>query len=182
VKARAFWIVGYVATIFVANWSLSHVGDCSQPGPCTVPVWPGVAAPSGVVFVGLAFTLRDLVQETFGRYWTIVAILTGALLSAALSPQLALASGTAFLFSELADFGVYTPMRERTWLGAVAASNSVGLVVDSVLFLTLAFGSLDFLAGQIIGKLEMTVLAVAVLLLVKGRRAVLARDAHANLA
>jgi uncharacterized PurR-regulated membrane protein YhhQ (DUF165 family) len=35
---------------------------------------------------------------------------------------------------------------------AVLASSLVGLVADSVLFLWLAFGSLDFLAGQIVGK------------------------------
>jgi hypothetical protein len=33
-------------------------------------------------------------------------------------------------------------------------------VVDSVVFLFLAFGSLDFLAGQIIGKAWMVVLAL----------------------
>jgi putative transposase len=36
---------------------------------------------------------------------------------------------------------------------AVAASNLVGLVIDSVLFLQVAFGSLDFIEGQIIGKI-----------------------------
>jgi uncharacterized PurR-regulated membrane protein YhhQ (DUF165 family) len=35
---------------------------------------------------------------------------------------------------------------------AVLASSLIGLLVDSVLFLWLAFGSLNFLAGQIIGK------------------------------
>ena len=36
----------------------------------------------------------------------------------------------------------------------------VGLVADSVLFLWLAFGSLDYLAGQIVGKLWMVLLAL----------------------
>jgi uncharacterized PurR-regulated membrane protein YhhQ (DUF165 family) len=43
---------------------------------------------------------------------------------------------------------------------AVLASSLVGLVADSILFLWLAFGSLDFLAGQIIGKLWMVLLAL----------------------
>jgi len=43
---------------------------------------------------------------------------------------------------------------------AVVASSIVGLVIDSVIFLWLAFGSLEFLIGQIIGKLWMVVLAV----------------------
>jgi hypothetical protein len=41
----------------------------------------------------------------------------------------------------------------------------VGLVVDSVLFLALAFGSLEFLAGQVVGKAWVTALSVAVVAL-----------------
>jgi queuosine precursor transporter len=156
-------LAGYIATIFLANLSLQYLGWCAPGGPCVVPVWPGLVAPSGVLWAGLAFTLRDLVQEEHGRLWTVVAIVVGAGLSALVSPQFAAASGLAFLLSELADFAVYTPLRRRNWIAAVALSNSVGLVADSVLFLSLAFGSLDFLAGQIVGKLWMTLLAVILL-------------------
>jgi uncharacterized PurR-regulated membrane protein YhhQ (DUF165 family) len=148
-------LVGYIAVIVLANWAISTFG--------VVPVGFGLAAPAGVYFAGLAFTLRDLVQEQLGRAWTVVAIVAGAAVSAVISPQFALASGLAFLLSELADFVVYTPLRHRNWLAAVALSNTVGLVADSALFLGLAFGSLEFLAGQIVGKLWMTVLAVALL-------------------
>ena len=143
-------LAAYIATIFAANWAIATFGP--------VPVGFGLVAPAGVYFAGLAFTLRDLTQERLGRRWTLVAIAVGALLSAVVSPQFALASGAAFLLSELADFVVYTPLRERAWLAAVAASNVVGLIADSALFLWLAFGSLDFLAGQIVGKAWMTVL------------------------
>ena len=173
------WLVGYIATIFLANWFIGNVGDCSQPGPCVIPVWPGIYAPSGVLMVGLAFTLRDLTQESMGRWWTFGAIVIGAGLSAFVSPGLALASGAAFLLSETSDMLVYTPLRRRNWLASVAASNVVGLFVDSLLFLWLAFGSLAFLAGQVIGKAEMTVLAVLVLW---GLRALLPRRMHAELA
>jgi hypothetical protein len=40
----------------------------------------------------------------------------------------------------------------------------VGLVIDSILFLQIAFGSLDFIEDQIIGMLWTTVFAVVVLL------------------
>jgi uncharacterized PurR-regulated membrane protein YhhQ (DUF165 family) len=149
------WALAYIATIFGANLLITHVG--------VVPVGFGLVAPAGVYCAGLAFTFRDLTQDTLGRAWTFGAIVIGAGLSALLSPQLALASGTAFLLSELADLAVYTPLRERHWLAAVAVSNTVGLLVDSVLFLLLAFGSLEFLPGQIVGKWWMTALAVAVL-------------------
>lgn len=123
----------------------------------------GLMAPAGVYFAGLAFSLRDGLQETGGRLWVLGAILVGATLSAGLSGPLAVASGFAFLLSELADYAVYTPLRSRGWLPAVAVSNIVGLIVDSALFLWLAFGSLDFLAGQIVGKVYMTALAVALI-------------------
>ncbi len=154
-------LAGYIATIFAANWAIERYG--------LVSVGFGYSAPAGVYFAGLAFTMRDLTQEFLGRIWTVVAILVGAALSALVSPDFALASGVAFLFSETADFAVYTPLRERGWLGAVAASNAVGLVVDSMLFLWLAFDSLEFLRGQIIGKAWMTALAVVVLWAVRRR-------------
>lgn len=148
-------LVGYVLTIVLANLAIAAIG--------LVPVGFGLMAPAGVYFAGLAFTLRDAVQETAGRRWSIAAILVGAAISALLSPALALASGAAFLLSELADLAVYTPLRRRSWIAAVATSNTVGLVIDSALFLWLAFGSLEFLAGQVIGKTWMTLLAVALL-------------------
>lgn len=155
--AATKWIVlaSYIAMVPLANWTLQTFGILDLGG---------LLIPAGTLWAGLAFTLRDLVQDRLGRWWTIGAIFVGAALSVLVSPQLALASGTAFLFSELADFGVYTPLQRRHWLLAVGASNTVGLVIDSVLFLTLAFGSLQFLAGQIVGKGVMTLLAIAVLM------------------
>jgi len=156
-------LIGYIAVIVLANWAIETFG--------IVPVGFGLAAPAGVYFAGLAFTLRDLTQEQLGRQWTVGAIVIGAAVSALVSPAFALASGVAFLLSELADFAVYTPLRDRNWLAAVALSNTVGLTIDSALFLMLAFGSLDFLAGQVVGKLWMTLLAVAVLWLWRRRLA-----------
>jgi hypothetical protein len=45
---------------------------------------------------------------------------------------------------------------------AVAASNLVGSLIDSALFLWLAFGSLDHLAGQVVGKALMIAAAVPI--------------------
>ena len=129
-----------------------------------IPVAPGIMAPSGVLMVGLALVLRDLVQRRLGARWAIAAILAGAALSALLAPPaLVLASGTAFLLSELADFAVYTPLQRRRLVLAVVASGLVGLVIDTLLFLQLAFGSLDFLSGQIIGKAWIVLLSIPVI-------------------
>jgi uncharacterized PurR-regulated membrane protein YhhQ (DUF165 family) len=105
--------------------------------------------------------LRDLVQRRLGVEFGIGAIIAGAAISAAFSPaSLVLASACAFMLSEFADFAIYTPLARRRLVLAVVLSSLVGLVVDSVIFLWLAFGSLDFLMGQIVGKLWMVVLAI----------------------
>jgi uncharacterized PurR-regulated membrane protein YhhQ (DUF165 family) len=98
------------------------------------------------------------------------AILVGAAISAALAPPaLVVASAAAFLLSEFADFAVYTPLAQRRLVAAVAASSLAGLVVDSIVFLYLAFGSLDFLAGQILGKLWMVLIALPLIAYLRRR-------------
>jgi uncharacterized PurR-regulated membrane protein YhhQ (DUF165 family) len=42
------------------------------------------------------------------------------------------------MWSEAVDLIVYTPLERRSWPAAVAASNTVGAVVDTLLFLTIA--------------------------------------------
>jgi uncharacterized PurR-regulated membrane protein YhhQ (DUF165 family) len=110
---------------------------------------------------GAALVLRDLVQRRLGLAASSLAILAGAVLSALLAPPaLVIASAAAFLLSEFADLAVYTPLARRGLIVAVAASSVVGLVVDSIVFLWLAFGSLEFLLGQIVGKAWMVLLSV----------------------
>jgi uncharacterized PurR-regulated membrane protein YhhQ (DUF165 family) len=156
------FLVLFGLTIPVANYLIGHVGTtCVPNGPCLIPVLPGMMAPSGVTMIGIALVLRDLVQRRLGAGIAVIAIVAGALLSALIAPRaLVIASGTAFLFSELADFAVYTPLARRRLVFAIVASSLVGLVVDSVIFLWLAFGSLDFLSGQIVGKAWMVLLSI----------------------
>jgi len=118
-------------------------------------------APSGVLMAGIALVLRDLVQRRLGVMASSLAILAGAALSALLAPPaLVIASAVAFLLSEFADLGVYTPLARRGLVVAVVASGVAGLVVDSIVFLWLAFGSLDFLSGQVVGKAWMVLLSI----------------------
>ncbi len=159
----AWWLfAAFLACIPAANWMIGNLGTtCVPDGPCLVPVAPGIMAPSGVLMVGLALVLRDLVQRRMGIGWVLAAIVGGALLSGLFAPPaLVVASASAFLLSELADFAVYTPLQRRRLVLAVFASSMVGLVIDSLVFLQLAFGSLEFLAGQVIGKAWMVLLAL----------------------
>lgn len=145
-RSTALALAGYIGSIVGANWAIAQFG-------VVAPL--GIAAPAGVFFAGLALSLRDALHEAGGRRWVLAGILAGAALSAWLSGPLALASGAAFLVSEAADLAVYEPLRRRSWAAALALSNTVGAVVDSALFLLLAFGSLDFLGGQVFWKVAM---------------------------
>jgi queuosine precursor transporter len=163
------YLIGFMACIPAANWLIGNAGtECVPQGPCLIPVAPGIMAPSGVLMIGLALVLRDLVQRRLGAMWAVLAIIVGAAASSVLAPAaLVVASGVAFLVSELADFAVYTPLQKKRLVLAVFASGIVGLVIDSLLFLQLAFGSLDFLSGQIIGKAWMVVLALPLIWLIR---------------
>lgn len=160
-----FAFLAYLATIPAANWLIGHFGAfCIPNGPCMIPVGFGLAAPSGVLLVGIAFVLRDIVHRQLGWRWASAAIAAGSVLSLLVAPPaLALASVAAFALSEALDQAVYAPLWRRRLVLAVLLSGLVGAAVDSAVFLWLAFGNLDFIAGQIVGKMWMVGLAAIVL-------------------
>ncbi|SFK32007.1 hypothetical protein SAMN05216467_2871 [Cellulomonas sp. KH9] len=153
-----------------------------------VPVGFGLSATAGTFAAGAALALRDVTQDSLGRRGVLAVVVAGAGLSFLLAdPFIALASAAAFLLSELADFAVYTPLRRRSrlgdrrWAAAVIASNVVGAVVDTVVFLTVAFGAAAVLPatpGQLVGKAWATVAFLAVGWAVS--RAVLRESVHAE--
>lgn len=167
-----FLFLAFVATVPVANWLIGNVGtECIPDGPCLIPVGFGLAAPSGVLMVGVALVLRDAVQERLGAAAAVVAICAGALLSAFVAPSaIVVASAVAFLLSELADMAVYTPLRKRQLAAAVLASGIAGAFIDSAVFLWLAFGSLDFVAGHTLGKIWMSAAAIIPLMIIRKYR------------
>lgn len=151
---------GYVLTIPGANLMLVHVGWAMQDGgPRLLPVGFGLMAPSGVFMVGASLWLRDVVQDYYGTRWASVAIAAGIFLTAILAPPpLVVASACAFALSELCDFAIYTPLRKKSAWVATIASGLAGSVVDSAIFLLVAFGSLAFVEGQVVGKILITLL------------------------
>jgi queuosine precursor transporter len=148
-------MIGYLLSVVACNVASVH--------------WPplvvgGLLVPSGTVFAGMSLTARDLVHDELGARGVVAGIAAGAGLSAVLaSPQIAVASVAAFTASEIVDALVYTRLRRRTRLGAVAVSNAGGLVVDSALFVLLAFGNFAAVSGQIVGKSIATLLTVGAL-------------------
>lgn len=170
---RTLPALAFLACIVAANVVTSHYG--------LIPVGFGLRATAGTYLAGATFVLRDLVDDLAGRRAVLALIVAGAVLSLALAdPAIALASAAAFLLSELADWTVYRPLRRRGYVRAALASNLVGAVVDSVVFLSLAGDVLHVtlgtaMPGQLVGKLTIT---AAVLVLVGvARRARTARAA-----
>lgn len=164
------YFLAFALCMPAANLLIGHVGTtCIPDGPCLIPVGFGLMAPSGVLMIGLALVLRDLVHDRLGPKWALAAIGIGAALSFATSPAaLALASTIAFVLAELADFAVYAPLRKRNRPVAVLASGAVGSVIDSLLFVWIAFGALDLAAGTVLAKIYASA-AVAAWFTVRGK-------------
>ena len=164
-STTALLLSGYAAAIAAANWATT--------------LWPqvpvaGLQIPAGAFFAGLVFTVRNLLQDAAGSRTALIAVVAGAALSGLVaSPHIALASAAAFAISETADFAIYSPLRRRRPIVAMALSNTVGSLLDSLVFLSLAFGSLSLFGGQVAGKAVTTVLAVSALICARAcRRAV----------
>lgn len=155
---RALWLAAYIGSIVAANWMTATFG--------LVGIGFGLAVTAGTFAAGAALIARDGVQVSAGRVVALVAIVVGAAMSWWLStPALAVASGIAFLVSELVDLGVFTPLRERSIAAAVLVSSIVSAPVDTVLFLHLAGFPLTWqaAAGQFLVKTAMAAAAAAFL-------------------
>jgi uncharacterized integral membrane protein (TIGR00697 family) len=90
--------------------------------------------------------------------------------------RIVLASLAAYLVSSLIDVQVFAWWRERVgqfkWL-RVLASNAVSTLVDSVIFILLAFGGVmpvwPLIVGQYVVKMAVTVVSIPLIYLVRGR-------------
>lgn len=143
----------FLGCILAANYVTTEFG--------MVPVGFGLVATAGTYLAGLTFVLRDSLQDAAGKWVVVALIVAGAVLSFAVSaPIIALASGVAFLTSELADLAVYSPLRRHGYIRAAVASNVVGSLVDTLLFLSIAGFPLAALPGQMVGKLLVTLAVV----------------------
>lgn len=143
-------VAAFLAAVVLANLVTAHAGLVV------------LAFTAGTPIAGVTFALRDTIQDAGGRWRIVAVIVAGAAISALLTPRLALASGIAFLLSELADWGIYTPLRGRGYYRAALTSNVAGAVVDTVVFLWLAGFALTgpAVTGQLIVKVTMSTLVM----------------------
>ena len=73
------------------------------------------------------------------------------------------------LNKELADTIVYSSLQRKSLISAVLLSACSGLIIDSLIFLHIAFRSYQYITGQIVGKLLMVLLAIPFIYLMRNR-------------
>lgn len=124
------WPIIYLLSIMLGNLFVIWFGIVKVAG---------LTFPAGVVFIGLTFSFRDYVQRSWGDWACWIWMLTASVITYFLNQQVALASVTAFLVSEGVDWFAFKvlkmPFRRRIYI-----SNLFSAPLDSVIFVTIAFG------------------------------------------
>lgn len=138
----------YLAAVVAANLIVTAFG-------------PAVSVLTAFALIGLNITARDRLHDQWehrGLRWKMaVLIASGGALSWLLNrdaAQIAVASSAAFAFSEVIDAIAYSALREERWYIRTNGSNVVSAAIDSVMFPTIAFGSLLplIVLGQFVAK------------------------------
>src|SRR5438105_15053323 len=171
----AFAVMMAGALDFVSNYLAAHY---------LVPLGPFVV-PSGTFTFALSFVLYDYLRRWHGLGPTVTAIVLGFAASVAYGAlfgggigRIAVAGLVALACSSTTDLLTQTvTLRWPIWQ-YVSTSNAVSLLVDTVVFTTIAFATLPpemrlrIMAGQYLAKIVMTFASVP---LVYGARAWAAR-------
>jgi uncharacterized PurR-regulated membrane protein YhhQ (DUF165 family) len=124
----------------------------------------------GAVTYPLSFLVTDLTTRLAGPSRARRVVYVGFALAVVLSiwlatPRIAMASGTAFLVGQLLDIAIFQKLRRGSWWRAPLVSSSLGSVVDTAIFFSLAFAGTG-LPWVTLGLGDLTVkLALAVLFL-----------------
>lgn len=128
--SKWFWASAYILSILLANIFVNYFG---------LVKFAGLIFPAGVVFVGLTFSFRDFAQRQWGVWniWIFIAIAT--VITLFMNWQLAMASVSAFLIAETIDWLVFT-LTKKDFIHRVWISNTLSTPLDSIVFITLAFG------------------------------------------
>jgi len=117
-----------------------------------------------------AFLVTDLVNRRAGSKAALQVVVVGFALGVVLTMiggdmRIAIASGTAFLVAQSLDVGVFSRLRERAWWVAPGVSSTLGSVVDTCLFFSIAFVGTglpwpQWAVGDLAVKLAMVLLAL----------------------
>lgn len=154
----ALWrpIVAMAAVIVLSNVAVQFpIGDWLTWGAFSYP---------------LVFLVSDLTNRAVGpqaaRRVAWVGFAVAVAMSAALAPwRIAVASGSAFIVSQLMDVAVFNRWRRQAWWKAPLIGSLVASVVDTSVFFFLAFAGSDMNWLQLAaGDLAVKALMAALLL------------------
>jgi uncharacterized PurR-regulated membrane protein YhhQ (DUF165 family) len=122
------WVALYIAAIVAVNWMFTAIAPWSTP--------LGDLYLANVV-VGFIFVLRDYAQRELGHYILFATAVAGVLTWFMVDPAIAVASITAFILSETADWGVYSFLR-RPLSQRILFSSLIAVPLDTLAFQYLA--------------------------------------------
>jgi uncharacterized PurR-regulated membrane protein YhhQ (DUF165 family) len=156
---RSLWrpILAMMTVIVASNYLVQFpLNDWITLGAFTYPV---------------AFLVTDLTNRAVGAdaarrvAWAGFAIAVAVSLLLA-PPRIALASGTAFIVSQLLDIAVFNQWRRQSWWKAPLIGSAIASVIDTAVFFGLAFagtevGWLSLAAGDLAVKWLMALLLLA---------------------
>ena len=99
----------------------------------------------------VAFLITDLANRSYGKIIARKIVYLGFLIGIIftlffstnfadlISVRIAIGSGSAFLVAQLLDVQIFDKLRKNSWYIAPLASSSIGSVVDTFLFFSIAF-------------------------------------------
>jgi len=130
--ARKPWTAAYVGLMPLINWSFAHVQTYDIPSG----LGGGVFQPLAIV-TGLVLVVRDFTQREIGHR-VLAAMILGLIFSTMTSwIVVVVASGAAFLISELVDWAVYT-FSKRPLSRRIMLSSTLSAPLDQTVFIYLA--------------------------------------------
>lgn len=126
-----FAVIVYALAMTIANLSIAEFG-------------PKVSPINAFFLIGLDLALRDWLQVKLKTREMGLLILASGGITYLLNPSaemIAIASAIAFTGAAVVDWAVFTKVT-GSWFKRANTSNVAGAAVDSLLFPTIAFGSL----------------------------------------
>ncbi len=136
----AFCYVGSIilGNVFVAVFGIGTLVLYNANAP--EHIFFSLTFPLGAMWIGLTFSIRDFVQRLWGHKLTWVWMLLATLVTWLFNKDVALASVASFLASESVDWFTFYLLRKKSLQTRLVVSNLLSCPIDSLLFVTIAFG------------------------------------------
>jgi uncharacterized PurR-regulated membrane protein YhhQ (DUF165 family) len=132
----ALTVGAYVAFIVLVNWLFIPENLIEGVTQWSTNTWMGTLYLANVI-VGFVFVLRDYVQREIGHKVLLATLFAGLPVWYFAGPGLAIASLTAFVLSEMTDWGVYS-FTKRPLQNRILLSSMIAIPVDTLAFQYLA--------------------------------------------